>query len=62
MGGMNMFDAFAVETSDLKRKREKSDDIPKPFLRGGEDAVWKGGGTGANMIGIAVKRIKSESP
>lgn len=57
-GGTNNYGSVGMH--DQKRKREDSEDIPKPFLRGGEDAVWNGAGTGANMI--AVKRIKSESP
>lgn len=40
----------------LKRKREDSEDIPRPSLRGGEAAVWKP--TGANAIDV--KKVKTE--
>jgi len=57
MGGMNSFGTTGG-MHDLKRKREESEDIPRPFLRGG-DAVWTGAGTGANTIAV---KVKSESP
>lgn len=59
MAAMNMLSRNGYDTNEVKIKRDGSEDIPKPFLRGGEDAVWTGAGTGANTI--AVKRIKSES-
>ena len=63
MGGMNTFGGFGHEdfgTPEPKRKREDSEDIPKPFLRGGDGSAWWGAATGANAIGV--KKIKMVSP
>jgi hypothetical protein len=59
---MNMNGSGSLEHTPpgVKRKREDSADIPRPFLRGGEDAVWRGAGTGANAV--VVKMVKMESP
>jgi hypothetical protein len=57
MGGLNTFGCFEYMMSEPKRKREESEDIPKPFLRDEEESAWRP--TGANAIGI--KKTKMET-
>jgi hypothetical protein len=57
---MNGSGSLGPARPGVKRKREDNADIPRPFLRGGEDAVWRGAGTGANAVGV--KMVKIESP
>jgi hypothetical protein len=59
MGGMSTYGSVSTPP-ELKRKREDSGDIPRPFLRGGAEASWSGAATGANAIGV--KKLKPESP
>jgi hypothetical protein len=62
MGGTNN-SVGAITTAtimpELKRKREDSEDIPTPSLRGGGEMPWRGAAAGANAV--QVKRWKFEA-
>jgi hypothetical protein len=61
MGGTNDFASFmanVMEGSDLERKRENQDDIPRPSMRGdGDDQKWSGAATGANTVGVKKAKV-----
>jgi hypothetical protein len=62
MGGTTNSDriiATATGLPELKRKREDSEYIPTPSIRGGGEMPWNGAATGANAI--EVKRWKFEA-
>jgi hypothetical protein len=62
MGGRTNSDriiATATGLLELKRKREDSEHIPTPSIRGGGAMPWSGAATGANAV--QVKRWKFEA-